>query len=251
MPHANTTAPLPPDSICGYTILRSLAPATYVALADGGRRVLLKPLDPDCLLHAQLHPSITERLARVRELALKSAANLHGVERDKQGVFLVWEFIDGEPLESRARVSPPSQFISMMREVVLSVEALHQVGIVHGAIHARNIIIDTAGRPRLTHISPLLFHDPGVDEAAVGLMLAHLVEQRRDLDPSLSAVLRQPTSLRQLASKLVASESVAEESTVSDADDSRRRRRLFLLAISVSGAGILAAVILALVSSRL
>ena len=39
-------------------------------------------MDHDCLLRGQLHPSIRERLSRVRELAHGGVANLYGVGRD-------------------------------------------------------------------------------------------------------------------------------------------------------------------------
>jgi serine/threonine protein kinase len=247
---AASATPLPPDTICGYTVLRSLSPQTYIALADGGRQVFLKPLDPDCLLQGQLHPSIKERLARVRELALKSAANLHGVERDQPGVFLVWEFIDGATLESYAPSLAPLQLIALMREVVLSVEALHQVGIVHGAIHARNIIVDPTGRPRLTHISPLLFHDPAVDEKAISLMLAKLIDDRHDIDASLRVGLHQSLSLRQLAARLVTADAAPSERSAIDAEDRRRRRGMLLMAVFVAVLGILTAAVVGLISLR-
>jgi serine/threonine protein kinase len=246
----STSVSLPPDTICGYTIVRSPSPGTFIALADGGRKVLLKPLDTDCLLHGQLHPSIKERLSRVRELALKSAANLHGVERDKQGVFLVWEFIDGQPLESHAQSVSRSQFISMMREVVLSVLALHQVGIVHGALHSRNVIVDTAGRPRLTHISPLLFHDPAVDDTAIAAMLANLMERRTDMDAAMGSLLQKPASLRQLASSLVTADAPQAQSHSLDLEDRRRRRRMLLVAMAVAVLGALVAAIVTVVARR-
>ena len=47
-----------------------------------------KPLSDDCLLGGELHPSIAERLARVRELPVSSIANFYGVSRDEQAVWL-------------------------------------------------------------------------------------------------------------------------------------------------------------------
>jgi serine/threonine protein kinase len=240
--------PLPPDSICGYTILRSPSPGTYIALADGGREVLLKPLDADCLLHGQLHPSIKERLARVRELALKSAANLHGVERDGRGVFLIWEFIPGESLESAAAKMSPTQLIAMMREVVLSVEALHQVGIVHGALHACNVIIDTAGRPRLTHISPLLFDDPLVDEAAAQTMLNDLTQPRTDIDSSIRNAVAERRSFRELSSMLMAASVAPTQSQGEDDPERGRRKRMLLVALAVALVGVAIAITIAMVA---
>jgi serine/threonine protein kinase len=236
---------LPPDTVCGYTVLRTVAPSTYITLADGGRQVLLKPLDPDCLLHGQLHPSIKERLARVRELALKSTANLHGVERDERGVFLVWEYVEGHPLDAYAAGLSPSQLVALLREVVLSAEGLHQAGIVHGAIHARNIIIDVSGRPRLTHISPLLYHDPAVDETALrGLLDALLIAG--NADASLAGNLGQGATLREMASQLVAVDKASDDADTFDAQDRRRRKVLVLLALATLILGCAIAGILAI-----
>jgi hypothetical protein len=40
---------------------------------------------------------------------------------------------------------------------------MHSLGVVHGAVHARNIIIAADGSVKLTHVSPLLFNDPRID----------------------------------------------------------------------------------------
>jgi len=53
--------------------------------------------------------------------------------------------------------------VRIAREIVLAVETLHALGIVHGAIHPRNIFITGARAVRLTHVSPLLYNDPEAD----------------------------------------------------------------------------------------
>jgi hypothetical protein len=53
-----------------------------ISIMRGGRQVVLKKLDDDCLLDGQLHPSIKLRLERVRELPVRCVANFLGVERD-------------------------------------------------------------------------------------------------------------------------------------------------------------------------
>jgi serine/threonine protein kinase len=243
---------LPPDTICGYRVLRGLPTGSYLALGEGARQVLLKPLDPDCLLHGQLHPDIKQRLARVRELALKSAANLHGVMRDERGVFLVWEYVEGQTLEQFAAALAPMPLSTLLREVVLSIDALHQAGIVHGALHARNIILDPTGRPRITHISPLLYDDPSVDRSATVAMLHHLIAATPQPPPALVAAVEDPASLRDLAGRLaLAAPTQADPSAGhADADDSRRRLRLILLAAGVALAGTIGAIALALLASR-
>ena len=71
------------SEIGGYRELCAVSEQGWVGTAAGGRRVVLKRLDEDCLWKGQLHPSVKDRLARVRELAHQGVANLHGVERDQ------------------------------------------------------------------------------------------------------------------------------------------------------------------------
>jgi serine/threonine protein kinase len=123
-----------------------------------------KPLDEDCLLHGDLHPSIAERLARVRELPVTTVATLRAVERDEKGVWLVWQYIEGMTLEEFLAKNPSEGEIERVRrELRLILGAMHAHGIVHGAVHARNVIINPQGSVRLTHISPLLYSDPQED----------------------------------------------------------------------------------------
>jgi hypothetical protein len=139
-------------------------------------RVVLKRLDEDCLLDGQLHPSIRQRLERVRELPMKGMASLLGVERRDggQGVAqLVWAFVPGRPLAEIE--ADESTWRRLCREVILAVEALHAAGIVHGAIHGRNVIVTDRDEIRLTHVSPLLYNDPDQDEEDVIVMLRQRV----------------------------------------------------------------------------
>jgi serine/threonine protein kinase len=147
---------------------------TALAVDDSGRQVVLKVLDQDCLLKGRLHPNIRDRLERVRELAHPAVAHLHGVERLEGKSYLVWEFVEGRTFEEYAASAADAGNLDILkREIALAVRVLHATGIVHGAIHGRNIIIDRVGKVRLTHISPLLYDDPASDErelkAAVGL----------------------------------------------------------------------------------
>jgi hypothetical protein len=166
-----------PAHIGEYAIERELsAGSTYLASAPGGRRVVLKRLDNDCLLGRQLHPLIKDRLGRVRELAHLGVANLLTIERADQGEFLVWEFVPGMTLGEflKQRTENGTELRAMARELALHVESLHALGIVHGALHERNIIVAPDGALRLTHISPLLYEDTAVDIAALSEMLEEM-----------------------------------------------------------------------------
>lgn len=136
---------------------------------DRARGIVRKPIDSDCLLNNELHPSVADRLERVRDLPVTGVANLNAVERDPDGsIWLIWQYLDGVTLEQY--LSQPRDAVEIERithELKMIVEAIHAHGIVHGAIHANNVIIDPDGRLRLTHISPLLYVDPEQDLEAI------------------------------------------------------------------------------------
>jgi serine/threonine protein kinase len=164
-----------PTTLCGYPVLRALDSSqasesdflgpSFLGVGPAGRRVVLKPLDRDTLYKNGLHPSIRERLTRVRELALGSVANFYGVERDAGENWLIWQYVEGRTLSEYAAADgcTPRLLAIAARELVLAVEGMHRQGIVHGAVRVENVIITVAGGVRLTHVSPLLYSDPGDD----------------------------------------------------------------------------------------
>ena len=238
----------------GYDILEPLAEdATFLAVAPGGRRVVLKTLEPDLIARGQLHPSVRDRLGRVREIAHLGVANLHGVERDAGRVYAIWEFVEGVPLENWCVTSRPSprEVLLLARELVLAVEALHARGVVHGAIHARNIIVDSSNRLKLTHISPYLYTDPAVDTLAILEVLRDSASRSGHLDsPLLSALpaADDPTAsiqtLRSIGSRITAVIEVRQCPEPVEAElrvDTRRKRRSFLSALGVVFLGLVIA----------
>lgn len=167
----------PPDILCSdYIVEDTLIPGrTYLARDPSARAVALKVLDSDCLLRGQLHPMVRDRLSRVRELAHLGVAHLFGVERDGDRYFLIWQYLHGQTLEQRlASEEINGNFKPIALRLVSAVESLHALGIVHGALHERNIILAPDGRILLTHISPLLYNDPQVDIDAVTALLGQM-----------------------------------------------------------------------------
>ena len=197
--------PTTPAEICGYPVDSALSDSgsTYLAIGPGGRGVVLKKMDDDCLLRGQLHPSIKERLARVRELAHGGVANLYGVARDGDGTdegkgaagaagngatgkgaagngsagkaagsgqaWLIWEYVEGQSFADYAAAPTRSlrDLAGVGRELALALDLLHMQGIVHGSVGPGTVIVSPSGNVRLTHVSPLLYTDPGPDAEAV------------------------------------------------------------------------------------
>ena len=219
----------------------------------GGRRVVLKRLDDDCLLDGQLHPSIKLRLERVRELPVRPIANFLGVERggDDGVARMIWEHVPGTPLAELQS----ADWLRVCREVVLAVQSLHAAGIVHGAIHAGNVIVDDAtGEVRLTHVSPLLYTEVENDAADVTAMLADLVHAREPGSPlaaSLAAAQAERWSLDQLYRALAETPPRSAADAVQGRDSGRRGRLIvFAMLIALVGAATALAVYWRVTSSE-
>jgi len=150
------------STICGYRVLSELSPGkSWLAEGEAGRKIVLKKLPADCMFNGQLRDSVRDRLARVREIAHMGVASLLGVEKEGETAYLVWEYIEGTNFELNEDTG---------KKLVRSVEAFHALGLVHGAIHARNVIV-REGEVYLIDVSPLLYNEPKVDVQAVGKML--------------------------------------------------------------------------------
>jgi hypothetical protein len=200
-----------PSEIGGYPIVLTLVPGqSWLARAEGGavRTLVLKALDEDCLWKGQLHPNVKDRLGRVRELAHAGVANLYGVERDAGLTYLVWEFVVGDTLADSAKSATCTQrdFLMLARDLVLAVEMLHARGIVHGTLKPTNVIVTEGRRVVITHVSPLLYSEPGDDVQGVIALLAELAEARGEADSPLGRLLTEVSgeeiSPRRLATRM-------------------------------------------------
>lgn len=131
----------------------------------------------------------------------------------------------------------------------LAVEAMHARGIVHGAIHGRNIIIDSGGRLKLTHVSPLLYSDPMHDLNSVATLFNELAIARGEAGWTLGALaeeaIKPDGTLRQLNSRTAAlidaRRDIVSETAERQADALRRRGSRLGAALAVGLAILLAA----------
>jgi len=216
-----------------YRVVRELSAGRSTLVEDAhGHRLVLKRLPHDCLQSDQLHPGIRQRLARVRELADLRLAALRGVERIDGQPYLVWEYVDGEVLADRISDLPPA----LIRDIALAIESLHGHGLVHGAIHPRNIILtgDPQRPVRLTHVSPLLYDEPRDDALATIAVLESLLPDAA-WNHSLRQLLRDAKDQRQpltwLRGRLRLSASTdPTPSADHSSTDTRSRHRMRILA---------------------
>lgn len=164
--------------VCGREVVRALPGGRSLLAQDGlGKLVVVKPLPRDCVVGGpagELHGHVRDRLLRVRELADVRVAALYGVEVDELlGPVLVWAWVEGEDLPTAISKRKLS-VLDVARAVVGGVEKLHLLGIVHGALHLRNVIVTPGEQFVLTHISPLVIDDPRRDAADVIKLLREL-----------------------------------------------------------------------------
>lgn len=226
----NHTTNLPPmTQLGGYQMIRALPGGRgTLAVAESGRQVVVKPLDPACLVNGDLHPDVRGRLNRIRELAASGVASLISVERGDNAAHLVWEWIEGQSMQDWLSAGPPREHrLLAAREIILLIESLHAAGIVHGALHGRNIIRDPRGKLWLTHLSPLLLSDAQHDIDAVAAILREIL---RDDETPAAASLRQ---MRLALVGLIESSDGREPAGQRNAE-SRSRRLTFLLAIGIA-----------------
>jgi tRNA A-37 threonylcarbamoyl transferase component Bud32 len=241
-----------PTRLCGFAVRRLAAADTVLATAPSGRPVVLKRVGDDCLLDRDLHPSIKLRLARVRELASTRVATLLGVWRDGDDAWLAWEELPGRPL-AELIVDPavvPVRLVALLRETASAVAAMHALGIVHGAVHPRNVFVHAAAAGdtvRLTHVSPLLFDDPAADEVALQRLLDAVAEARPELRPRMeeasAAMRRSNTPIEALLGALAASPARSLDVGIDEEEERGVRGRALAAAIAVAVAGAMVAIV--------
>ena len=120
-------------------------------------------------------------------------------------------------------------------------------GIVHGAIGGGNVIVTPTGSVRLTHVSPLLYADPGPDAEAVVHLLESAVASRGESQSPLGTLLAQARGeklgLRPLAARLAAlieSRELEDPAAAAAARDERPRRTARYAVVFVTCFGIVA-----------
>lgn len=242
---ASDSASIDP-TIQGYSLLQTLVPKqTYLCTDVSSNVLVFKRLEEDCLHRLQLHPAIKERLARVRDLPHSRLATLRGVERWNGIVCLVWSWLDGETWDDAIARSTEDLGL-LAAALVEAVDALHEMGIVHGSLHGRNVIVRPDRQVWLTHVSPYLYTDPAEDLAAILSMLTATAERLPAVTAQrLHRLLHDSeggsSDLRALSRSLRALNDPDDQLPAENPDQPRGYRLasvLYATAVAVAGAGV-------------
>ena len=176
-----------------YELLRELKPGVSTLVTDAFHRMLvLKRVPSACLTHTgEINASVRQRLARLREIPLTSVAQLVCTDVWQGNAVLVYQYVPGVAW-ALLSASEQSRLAVQLRRLV---ESMHGLGLIHGAIHAQNIIIDDANNAVLIDPSPLLHDDPNTDLHALDALCG---ENRTERVESAVSDFKEPTRQRTL-----------------------------------------------------
>lgn len=107
--------------------------------------------------HLGSDPAFVERFRREAQAAAnlshENIAGIYDTGADAGRYYIVMELVEGENLEQRLRrhgALDPRAAVDIALQVVAALESAHQRGIVHRDIKPQNILIDRAGRVKVT-----------------------------------------------------------------------------------------------------
>lgn len=155
-----------------YRLIRELGRggmgAVYLAERDDGQyrqQVAVKLIRPD--LNA---PDLVERFRAERQILADLrhphiATLLDGGSREDGRLYLVLEYVAGEPIDvhCRSRSLSLEQRLALFTRVCEAVQHAHEQGVIHRDLKPANILVTAGGEPRLLDfgVARLLSPDPG------------------------------------------------------------------------------------------
>lgn len=154
-PHDAATGAFPPQTIRHYQFVRSLG-------AGGmGRVYLYKDTKLQRNVAIKFVREVANRAAILSEAQAAAQLRHPGVvaihEVDEENGFIVFEYVDGQPLNACIPVSS-DRLLPLARGIARALAEVHGTGLVHGDIKPANIMLDTAtASPKLIDFG-LAFH---------------------------------------------------------------------------------------------
>ena len=115
-----------------------------------GRQVALKLLGRATPESRARFAREVEALGRLQHPAIVS---VHAAGEDEGRPYLVLDYVRGQSLDQRLERAGPltiNEALDLMEPLTSAVEAAHAAGILHRDLKPANVLLDEAGRPRLT-----------------------------------------------------------------------------------------------------
>lgn len=143
-----------------------------------GRKVAIKTILKTHLADPALAREYSSRFVREAQAAARLAhpniVTVHDFGEDDEVSYLVMEFIEGRELAQLFDERTPFDLASTVRIVCDLLEALayaHDHGVVHRDVKPANVMIDTAGRVKLTDFGVARLVDSNADRTLPGTMV--------------------------------------------------------------------------------
>ena len=113
---------------------------------------------------ASVAAQIEQEIQRIAHIESRSLVTLHGLLRVDSSLFLVLEYIDGEPLDVHLQVRREKGQIlglksaySLIAHICLAMEQVHASGLFHGALTPNNIFVTKQGRVKVSNLAYSFF----------------------------------------------------------------------------------------------
>ena len=116
------------------------------------RRVALKKLRAEIGQSASGRERFLTEAKTVAKLQHQNIVTIHGIIEDQKDVYLVFEYVDGETLDSmiaRQKRLTGAEAMTVLQGVADAVDYAHEQKIIHRDLKPANIMIDRAGRAKV------------------------------------------------------------------------------------------------------
>lgn len=136
---------------------------------DLGRDVALKLVRPDRVADPETFARFQREARAAAHVNDPGLVAIHEAGEHRGQWFLAMELVDGHGLDTALREGPlePERAAEIVAAVARAVDRLHREGIVHRDLKPSNVLIDAAGRPRVTDFGlAKLSSEPGAGSSA-------------------------------------------------------------------------------------
>ncbi len=189
-PRTTATGAFPPPAIRHYRFVRSLG-------AGGmGRVYLYKDTKLQRDVAIKFVRELANRAAILSEAQAAAQVRHPGVvaihEVDEESGFIVFEYVDGQPLNACLPVSS-DRLLPLARDIARALAEVHGTGLVHGDIKPANIMLETAtASPKLIDFGLAFHHDESLagDASPIAGTPAYLAPELPGRQPAESSLRR-------------------------------------------------------------
>ena len=141
------------DALGSYQLLgevgRGSQGVVYRARTEEGDEVALKLLHGGDAWSEEDERRLAREVQILERLDHPDIVRLRGTERTERGPALVFDWVDGAPLDRWAEGRDQDAILRLFVALSRAVEAAHAVGVVHRDLKPSNVLVDADGHPRI------------------------------------------------------------------------------------------------------